>query len=138
MKVVYFSFDGKEFDNDRECLAYERSTKINAGKCAVIADKDGNVISIGEILSGVRSAEDVDVISCQNYEEYDIARQVLYEDFGLDFPNWGILPRDVSRFWVWNNRSFEWMDMREILDELEYMTTLQNKVLAFGKDFEQR
>ena len=84
-KTIYIAFDGKEFNNEYDCIEYELNTKLkDIGDDLLLYDKNGKKI---EKIDNQLLAESIDYIVVKSEKAYEyFVEQMDY--FGLNYPDY--------------------------------------------------
>ncbi len=131
MTELYRANDGTIFEEEDDCIAYERTCEMKDANI-YFADADGEQITVEEIITQAVSIEDVAFIKCATYEDYEKMCN-LFDDFSAVYPEeWGDKSISETRCWYWGeneNYYSSWMNVRGRIDELEKMKNLFEKVL---------
>jgi hypothetical protein len=109
MEIIYRAFDGKEFDDEEECLDYELKVKTeNFTKSNHLAffDKNGDRLNTS-IFKALVEAEFISIVTKNAFE---IVEKVG-KDYGLAFP-----PK--CGFWTWDSSKEDWVDIDDKIEEL--------------------
>lgn len=121
MKINYVAYDGKIFDNEKECLNYESNQKL-------IKE---NLICLDENLHRINDDDpdfetNVYFILAKN----DFACEALEKRFNetwIDAPEEGFQPNIV--YW-WNDDIMSWVNVQEELKELKEKVKFYKDVLS--------
>ncbi len=121
MKVVYFAFNGEEFDTEEDCLDYEDEVRASAVKDDIVAaDKFGAHLD----LTHRNFADRLYVFCAKTQEAADyLADRFEREDAvtkGIDGPGTYIWGEDYQHDWGWVDASVireELMDAIKDFDE---------------------
>ena len=101
MTELYKAFDGTIFEDEDDCVAYER-TCVMEGANIYFANADGEQITLEEIIAQSVSVEDICYIKCNTYEDYEKMCDLL-DEFGSTYPHdWGNKNATEARCWYWD------------------------------------
>lgn len=121
MKINYVAYDGKIFDNEKECLNYENNQKLIEGNL-ICLDKDLRPID----YRALDFDSEVYFILAKN----DFACEALEKRFNetwVDAPEKGFQPNIV--YW-WNDDIMEWVIIQEELEKLKEKVKFYEDVLG--------
>lgn len=128
MTELYRANDGTIFEEEEDCLAYERTYEMKDADI-YFANSVGEQITIEEIITQSVSIENVAFIKCATYEDYEKMCN-LFDEFGTVCPeDWGDENTTEARCWYWSGYSDEWVNLRTRIDELERLKSIFEKVL---------
>lgn len=120
MKVVYFADDGTPFDDEDDCLIYERKQEATVRLTeSHFWYRDGRPMSIQEFLNG--KAECCDFMEIANNEEAETVHDFLTDE-GIPSPwqDWRVdRPSAGQYYWEndeWYNLETEFARFRCIMD----------------------
>ena len=121
MITLFKADDGKIFEDEDECLAYERMLEYeNKDDSIVFADEKGKIFFLSDIIKNYEFAENVFYIYVKNYEGWSAGHE-MFKEFGYEFPNWQDFWNESSLhcwFWDESKRLCEWVDFAEAFDEI--------------------
>ena len=88
MIELYKAFDGMIFEDEDDCLAYERMAETKDANIYFV-DANGEQITLEEIITQTVSTDDIAFIKCGTYEDYEKLCN-LFDEFGIQSPeDWG-------------------------------------------------
>ena len=119
MEIIYRAFDGKEFDDEEECLNYELKVKTeNFTKSNHLAffDEEGNRINIS-IFKALNEAE---FMSISTENAFEIVERVGNK-FCLEYPS------DCG-LWQWDDDHDKWVTVDYKIEELTKILNLYHKI----------
>lgn len=125
MEYIYRAKDGKEFNNEMECLRYEDSLYLEErkGKTPVMFDCELHIVTLEDFMEDAGS---LFYIYCRNKEEFTAINEIfnnasveyLREWYGAD---------DSENFFMWDN-CYYWVNVTKKIVELEILCEdLKNK-----------
>ena len=131
MTELYKADDGTIFEDEDDCIAYERACEMKDTNI-YFATADGEQITIEEIATQSVSVEDIYYIKCTTYEDYEKMCD-LFDELGYMYPrDWGDRNTSDARCWYWDeNVGYgDWVNLRtRIINELEKLKSILEKVL---------
>lgn len=135
MTELYRADDGTIFEEEEDCLIYERTCEMKDANI-YFADIHGEQITVEEIITQAVRIEDIIFIKCPTYEDYEKMCN-FFEEFGTVYPeDWGDTNISETRCWYWSNSETDcsgswgsWKNLRTRLDELENLKNILEKVL---------
>lgn len=119
MEIIYKAFDGKEFDDEEECLDYELKIKTeNFTKNNHLAffDKEGNRLDIS-IFKALNEAE---FISISTEDAFEIVERIGDKSC-LGYPS------DCG-LWQWDDDHDKWIRVDYKIEELTKILNLYHKI----------
>ena len=118
MEYIYRAKDGKEFDNEMECLHYEDSLFLaeREKKTPVMFDYEFHIITLEDFMEDTGS---LFCIYCRNKEEFTTINEIfnnaaveyLREWYGAD---------DNENFFMWDN-CYDWVNITKKITEWEIL-----------------
>jgi len=130
MDYLYRANDGTIFEEEEDCLAYERMAETK-GANIYFADAEGEQITLEEIITQMVSVDDIAFIKCGTYEDYEKLCS-LFDEFGVQCPeDWDNKNTVDAQCWYWDESTGygEWSNLRKHLAELERLKTIYENVL---------
>lgn len=121
MITLFKADDGKIFEDEDECLSYERMLQYKDEDASIIfADEDGKIFFLSDIIKDYELAENVFYIYAKDYDGWDAGYEI-FREFGYEFPNWqNSWSKSSNHCWFWHesNRLNEWVDFDKAFSEL--------------------
>lgn len=131
MTELYRANDGTIFEEEEDCLIYERTCEMKNANI-YFANSIGEQITIEEIITQTVSIYDVAFIKCATYEDYEKMCNLL-DEFGIVCPeDWDDRNTTDAQCWYWNDTDVyggEWVNLRTRINELERLKSIFEKVL---------
>lgn len=132
MEILYKADDGTIFEEEEDCLAYERTCDMKDADI-YFANSVGEQITVEEIITQTVHIGDVAFIKCATYEDYEKMCN-LFDEFGTTCPeDWGDKNTADTRCWYWDSGetyySGFWVNLRTRINELERLKNIFEKVL---------
>lgn len=131
MEILYRADDGTIFEEEEDCLAYERTCEMKDANI-YFANSFGEQITVEEIITQTVSIYDVVFIKCATYEDYEKMCNLL-DEFGIVCPeDWDDRNTSDAQCWYWHDSdgySGEWINLRARINELERLKSIFEKVL---------
>lgn len=123
MIALFKANDGKIFEDEDECLAYERMLEYeNKDDSIVFADEKGKIFFLSDIIKNYEFAENIFYIYVKNFEGWSAGYDIVYEEYGFEFPDWADhWDKSSYHCWFWDElKAFgaKWVDFDEAFDEL--------------------
>lgn len=133
MTELYRADDGTIFEDEEDCLIYERTCELKDANI-YFANSVGEQITVEEIITQTISIEDIAFIKCATYEDYEKMCN-LFDEFGVVCPeDWDDKNTRDAQCWYWADGetyydSGEWVNLRARINELERLKSIFEKVL---------
>ena len=131
MTELYRADDGTIFEEEEDCLIYERTCEMKDANI-YFANSVGEQIAVEEIITQTVSIYDVAFIKCATYEDYEKMCNLL-DEFGIVCPeDWSEVNTSDAQCWYWSDSGAycgEWVNLRARISELERLKSIFEKVL---------
>ena len=122
----YIADDGTEFEDEDECLYYERTEKMKTVKGVKFFFENGKEISDYENLEDL--LDRTCFIRITDKEDFDKFEEILYEEFGGDYwaDGWDSLRGETGLFYYdkdftrWMSWDEQYDKLREIRRKMDY------------------
>ena len=133
MEILYKACDGQIFDSEEDCAYHETMLEIGDKPCAIFADSHGKVFSLKDALTAGSgySPDSVMYMYAKNREVFEIAREYLFDAFGITCPEWDAsLADDEPQAWyfedaywsdgwkTWESKVQDYFETKEIFDKM--------------------
>ena len=127
MTELYRANDGTIFEDEDDCLRYERMVKYADNTSLLFADLGGKYISMESIINGENFLDEVCFIICKSYEGYQVLCE-LCDEIGLTAPeNWGDMnDKETPRCWFWREDKYPYGNWDTLYSALEEAKRLKN------------
>lgn len=122
-KTTYIAFDGKEFEDENECEAYENK-KVHTlyDKNLFVYDDEENKI---DIYNEYSTYYDSKFIVCKTKEAFDYVNEIL-KQHGSGIDSY-IIPDSFPASFIYDDWEEKWKDIKENIK------TLQNEIDTLSK-----
>lgn len=110
-KTIYIAFDGKQFDDEDDCVKYEATTELKEiGDDLLLYDKDGNRI---EVLND-ELIDKIEYIIIKSKRAYNcLAEKMDY--YGYLYPSNSQLP--ICSYYNYDEE--KWCDIKDRIEDLQ-------------------
>lgn len=126
MEIIYKTFDGKEFNNEEQCLDYEedcadyelkvKTENFIKNNHLAFFDEKGNHLNIS-IFEALNKAA---FISISTEDSFEIVEKVS-ENYGLTSPL-------EQGLWEWDEDSDDWVNVDDKMEELAKTLRLYHEI----------
>ena len=135
MITLFKANDGKIFEDEDKCLAYEKMLEYEDKDNSIIfADENGKIFSLNDIIKNYDLAGSMFYIYVKNFEGWSAGCDIIYEEYGFEFPDWAdYWNKSSCHCWFWDElKAFgaKWVELDEAYKELNGKNKIFNKMIA--------
>lgn len=136
MITLFKANDGKIFEDEDECLAYERMLQYkDEDDSIVFADENGKIFFLSDIIKDYELAEKIFYIYAKDYEGWSAGYEIVYKEYGCMYPDWqDHWDNSIRRRWFWDESDLEknakWVEIDEVYKKLDEKGETFNRMRA--------